>query len=384
MPVESRKSAELAVGPATAPRIVSGVSRPSDAPAPAAEELVKDETLHARDARAERDATDAAPSTLESVVVAKAEAELAPPEETAPAIVDAPETEPTALEVVDPTVRDAIPAEVREEKRERQDETEADLAAPLSDEISIPPVGDLVVEEFFSEGDVGKHLEAIAEVEEPVVDAKVARKLAPEVVQRRTRLAKYVTWAVGGAGALCVVALVRAFAAPHASAIAEVKPASALVAANETPVTKEATREREREPEAKQPAAPAAEPMPAPAEPQKAEAPAVAAEQPAAEAPAAEAPSAKAEEAKPTELDPKAAAAEKSTARRALENGKLQTAIEAGEKSVALDPTDGEAWLLLGAAYQEKGRIADARRCYTACVKQGKRGPLNECSAMLR
>ena len=80
----------------------------------------------------------------------------------------------------------------------------------------------------------------------------------------------------------------------------------------------------------------------------------------------------------------KTAAEETKDARKALERGKPGDAIEAGERSVALDPTDGEAWLLLGAAYQEKGKIVDARRCYTACLKEGKRGPLQECGAMLR
>ena len=51
---------------------------------------------------------------------------------------------------------------------------------------------------------------------------------------------------------------------------------------------------------------------------------------------------------------------------------------------MALDPTDGEAWLLLGAAYQEKGLNAEARRAFTSCLKEGKRGPMGECRAMLR
>ena len=48
----------------------------------------------------------------------------------------------------------------------------------------------------------------------------------------------------------------------------------------------------------------------------------------------------------------------------------------------ALDPTDGEAWLILGAAYQEKGDMKNARRSYKACLEQGKRGPKYECAAM--
>jgi Flp pilus assembly protein TadD len=82
------------------------------------------------------------------------------------------------------------------------------------------------------------------------------------------------------------------------------------------------------------------------------------------------------------ELDPKAAAKEKNSARSLLERGKMGDAIEAGERSVALDPTDGEAWLILGAAYQEKGDMKNARRSYKACLEQGKRGPKYECAAM--
>ena len=49
-----------------------------------------------------------------------------------------------------------------------------------------------------------------------------------------------------------------------------------------------------------------------------------------------------------------------------------------------LDATDAEAWLILGAAYQEKGNIAEARRAYASCVKEGKTGPRTECAKMLR
>ena len=68
----------------------------------------------------------------------------------------------------------------------------------------------------------------------------------------------------------------------------------------------------------------------------------------------------------------------------ALERGKNAEAIEAGERSVALDPTDGEAWLILGAAYQAKGDMKNARRSYKACLEQGKRGPEGRVRARCR
>lgn len=76
---------------------------------------------------------------------------------------------------------------------------------------------------------------------------------------------------------------------------------------------------------------------------------------------------------------------EKAACKSALERGKVADAIEAGERAVALDETDAEAWLLLGAAYQEKGKLADARRAYTSCVKLGVKGKhTTECAQMLR
>ena len=70
-----------------------------------------------------------------------------------------------------------------------------------------------------------------------------------------------------------------------------------------------------------------------------------------------------------------------------LEYGAFAKAVEAGERAVGLDSTDAEGWLLLGAAYQSLGRVADARRSFAACLEQGKKGPvrsLHECKAMLR
>lgn len=326
MPADSRapKNAELGGG-APPSRAVA-----DDAP----------ETAQARGGSAES-------AVAAEIVRAATEETAAPPEvDTDPAPLAAP-TEPVLADDADPTLREEIPAE---------------LARPLDDEVSIPPVGDLVVEEFFSEGDVGAHLAADDDL--PLVDAKIARKRAPEVVERRTRLARYVRWAVAGAGALCVVALGRGLVASRAPALADVKPANAVVALAEPPAA--AAKEAPPEPAKVEPAA-VVEAAKEEAAPAAAAAPPVSDDKPAV-----------------VELDPKAAAAEKATARRALESGRLAVAITAGERSVALDPTDGEAWLLLGAAQQEKGNLAEARRAYTACVKQGKRGPLSECNAMLR
>ncbi len=88
--------------------------------------------------------------------------------------------------------------------------------------------------------------------------------------------------------------------------------------------------------------------------------------------------------AEPTETERKSAAQEKRSCQAFLEQGALAKAVEAGERSVALDPADGEAWLTLGAAYQMMGRAAEARRSFSSCVAEAKRGPIGECRAMLR
>jgi hypothetical protein len=82
--------------------------------------------------------------------------------------------------------------------------------------------------------------------------------------------------------------------------------------------------------------------------------------------------------------DPHAALAAKQESQRALDLGKVALSIEAGERSVRLDATDAEAWLILGAAYLQHGGGAQARRSFTSCVQLAKRGPRNECAALLR
>ena len=78
------------------------------------------------------------------------------------------------------------------------------------------------------------------------------------------------------------------------------------------------------------------------------------------------------------------AKAEKRAAQRSLESGKVALAIEHATASVQADETDAEAWLLLGASYQEKGQIAKARESFSSCMKLAKHGPKGECAAMLR
>jgi tetratricopeptide (TPR) repeat protein len=78
------------------------------------------------------------------------------------------------------------------------------------------------------------------------------------------------------------------------------------------------------------------------------------------------------------------AADAKRLAQRALDRGSAAVAVEQGERSVALDPGDAEAWLILGAAYMQRGNFAKARRCFSSCVQMATRGARAECAALLR
>jgi Flp pilus assembly protein TadD len=70
-------------------------------------------------------------------------------------------------------------------------------------------------------------------------------------------------------------------------------------------------------------------------------------------------------------------------AQRLLEKGRSFAAIEAAKKATAADPTDAEAWLTLGAAYELSGNKGYARAAYKSCVTQGKGPRVSECQALL-
>jgi Flp pilus assembly protein TadD len=221
-------------------------------------------------------------------------------------------------------------------------------------------------------------------------DPRMVLKLGPEAARRRAQFQRYVKIAIGAASVLCLAALVKAAVARnHEEPTPHRASAAAVVAAAPAP-----------EP-VQQIAAAAPEQVPAPpeqpaaAEPQATAPAGQATETAAAEQPAPSAAPAPAEPASATETaaapsstdgaeapapDPKEAAKAKHASQTALERGKIAAAIEAGEQSVALDPSDAEAWLILGAAYQEKGDQKNARRSFKACLEQGKRGPKYECA----
>jgi tetratricopeptide (TPR) repeat protein len=81
---------------------------------------------------------------------------------------------------------------------------------------------------------------------------------------------------------------------------------------------------------------------------------------------------------------PSEAQEKKQGSQQALEKGKVALSIELGERAVELDPTDGDSWLILGAAYMQRADIKNARRCFSSCIKQATSGQRKECAAMLR
>jgi Flp pilus assembly protein TadD len=86
----------------------------------------------------------------------------------------------------------------------------------------------------------------------------------------------------------------------------------------------------------------------------------------------------------PAPVDTAAARERRELARRALERGDARRAAVLGIESVELDPTDAEAWLVLGAAEMASGEHGQARSTFTACTKVATRGPRHECAQMLQ
>jgi hypothetical protein len=272
------------------------------------------------------------------------EAALAPEPQARPALAHADLAQPDAFSNA---YAQAHAAEGSEEITEPLPALHS-TSLPTPAELSIPPMGDLSVEpvadRFFAQDPSAGH------DDEWDHDGKdhALRKSRPEVIERRARFARYVRWAVGGAAVVCLAAFARSAMTPWRAGSPAVQ-----VAAAAAPLPPDVARPAVVAPPAAAPKAP----------------PPIAASEVPPAAPAD---------------DGKTALEEKNDSRRALERGKTADAIDAGERSVAKDPTDGEAWLLLGAAYQDKGMMAEARRAYGSCLKEGKRGPLGECRAMLR
>jgi DNA-binding response OmpR family regulator len=69
-------------------------------------------------------------------------------------------------------------------------------------------------------------------------------------------------------------------------------------------------------------------------------------------------------------------------AQRALERGKVEDAIEMATKYTGAYPGDAFGWLVLGAAYEQAGKRAEARDVYRLCSQKAKGAYVGECTAL--
>jgi len=212
-------------------------------------------------------------------------------------------------------------------------------------------VADVLTDPFFRADSLAPaELDAHHDVPEGEARVAAPRTWSPEAKARRARFGRYVTMTVGACAVVCALAGIRhAMGAKATGPI--VKPAAALRPPPPPPTPLPAAT-----PTAEEIAPPSDAPAPAPSE-RLVDAP---------------------------ESDRDVARHAKRESQRALELGHVPDAIALGEKSVGVDPTDREAWLILGAAYQHANDQGNARRCFQACLTQGKRGATWECAAMLR
>ncbi len=285
-----------------------------------------------------------------------------------PAPVEATESKPTSV----PPAPSPPAAEKPKSESAPPAEAKAKSVPPPSDgprtkRASIPPSEggseeDDLGDGFFAQG---ARFSSIPPLLEEETDPRVLRHLSEEVQARRQKNVRYVMWAVVACALLGGGGLYR-----YATRPAEEQPAPSTTTSHA--------------PSAPSSAASATTAQTAPSVIAAATVAAALDAGPSAVADAAPSPAASSDDAELTpEERAKRAKAEKAKAQGALDRGAVQAAIDAGERSVALDETDGEAWLLLGAAYQEKGRLSDAQRAYQACTQKGKRGPIRDCAAMI-
>jgi DNA-binding response OmpR family regulator len=84
------------------------------------------------------------------------------------------------------------------------------------------------------------------------------------------------------------------------------------------------------------------------------------------------------------ELNPEGSPALAELGRLMLARSHTREAAELAERATAIEPTNGLAWVTLGAARQARGDRQGARQAYQNCVKLGKGRYVSECRAMLR
>jgi len=214
------------------------------------------------------------------------------------------------------------------------------------------------------------------------IDETVQRRRRPEVIERRARLRRVVTWIVGAAAVLTALVSVKALltrsrppVADMAMSVPHQVVASIALSATEEPAPAPAQTVAMNEVAPTPPSeAPAAAEAPPAVEPAPAET------VPAAIAPAETAPAAI--ETQEPAAPSAAPAPSKADVRRLIERGHMRDGIAAARATIEADPSDAETYLLLGAALQELGQWKESTAVFGQCVEQATKGPKGECRAL--
>ena len=104
---------------------------------------------------------------------------------------------------------------------------------------------------------------------------------------------------------------------------------------------------------------------------------------PAATTPSGEAPPHVFVEPAPAALETQSGSNLTQQAQRLLERGSTARAVDVAKRATAADPSNAEAWLTLGAAYDAAGNRTSARLAYKSCIDSGKGSRVSECKALL-
>jgi tetratricopeptide (TPR) repeat protein len=63
-----------------------------------------------------------------------------------------------------------------------------------------------------------------------------------------------------------------------------------------------------------------------------------------------------------------------------LNRGDNKGAIEAAQKALEADPSDGAMYLYIGTAYQSLGKMKEMKEAFNDCVRKGKGPSVGECA----
>ena len=279
---------------------------------------------------------------------------------------------PVTREALDQKI-DRLEAKLEEKKEEAAKAAREGFGSnPAIDDTSVPPVDLEIHDDFFAAGEHAPIPPKDPSGAYTAMDARHAQKMSSHARARRAHLSRYVMWAVGAAAGILLLGV----------AIKNLRGRP-----SDEPVRHEVTHAAAAPPAPEEKTAPVVEQAPPPVAEtssaktdDKTDTNAAEAKPDAAVAEVAETEQPKGD--LPPEK-PKNAWQEKQAAKAALERGSNGAAIAAGERSVALDATDAEAWLVLGAAYQAMGNVGQAKRAFKSCIAQGKKGPVSDCRDML-